>query len=115
MPGESGITAVVVSAGMPDARDAESVFEKFVIEDGGHQPKSTRGIASRSLVVNQPSLAKNAAVLLSGDFFGHFKNQFHQRICRQLFRPEKQYTRLADVLDRSLVPGMEIFPPVSDR
>jgi len=93
-----------------------SVFvEKLVIEDGGRQSKSVLGIVNRVLHPNQPPLAKYIAVLLAGDFFGHLEDQFYKRIRRQLLRAVKQYPRLADVLDHSLVPGTEIFSAVSKR
>src|SRR5271157_2944594 len=90
-------------------------MEKLVVEDGGRQPESVLDIIHRVLDTNQPSLAKYIAVLLSGDFFGHLKDQFHQRIRRQLLRAVKQYAGLADVLDHALVPGTEIFAAVSNR
>src|SRR6266851_2560659 len=91
------------------------IVEKLVVEDGGHQPECILDIVNRVLDSNQPPLAKYAAVLLSGDFFGHLEDHFHQRIRRQLLRAVKQYARLADVLDHALVPGTEIFSAVSNR
>src|SRR6202162_69772 len=92
-----------------------SVFvEKFVVEDGGYQLVSVLGYLNRVFGTNQPALAKDTTVLLSGDFFGHFEYQFHQRIRRQLLRAVKQHARLADVLDQTLVPGGEILSPVSN-
>src|SRR5229473_5082911 len=90
------------------------IVEKLVVEDGGHQPECILDIVNRVLDSNQPPLAKYTAVLLSGDFFGHLKDHFHQRIRRQLLRTVKQYARLADVLDHALVPGTEILAAVSD-
>src|SRR6266446_5374245 len=90
------------------------IVEKLVVEDGGRQPECVLDIVNRVLGTNQPPLAKDAAVLLSGDFFGHLKDHFHQRIRRQLLRAVKQYARLADVLDHALVPRAEIFAAVSD-
>src|SRR6266851_337672 len=90
------------------------IVEKLVVEDGGHQPECILDIVNRVLDSNQPPLAKYAAVLLSGDFFGHLEDHFHQRIRRQLLRAVKQYARLADVLDQAFVPGTEILAAVSD-
>src|ERR1700676_5739988 len=93
-----------------------SVFvEKFVVEDGRCQLVRGFGFVSRVFGTNQPALAKDTTVLLSGDFFGHLEDQFHERIGRQLLRTVKQYAGLADVLDQALVPGAEILPPVSNR
>src|SRR5271157_2639879 len=79
------------------------LVEKLVVEDGGRQPESVLNIVNRVLDTNQPPLAKYIAVLLAGDFFGHFEDQFHQRIRRQLLRAMKEHARLADVLDQALV------------
>jgi len=94
---------------------SSALMEKLVVEDGCRQPEGVLGIVNRVLDTDQPPLAKYIAVLLSGDFFGHLEDQFHQRIRRQLLRAVKQYARLADVLDHALVPGAEIFPAVSNR
>ena len=93
-----------------------SVFvEKFVVEDGGRQRVRVLGIVQRILDTNQSSLAKYAAVLLTGDFFGHLEDQFHQRIGGQLLGAVKQNARLAYVLDYAFVPGVEILSTVAHR
>src|SRR6266404_5485248 len=97
-------------------RRSVSVFvKKLVVQDGRCQLVRVFGMVSRVFGTNESALAKDTTVLLSGDFFGHFEDQLHQRIRRQLLRAVKQHARLADVLDQTLVPGTEIFPAVSNR
>ena len=104
------------AAGSRFKPDRRSVFvEKFVVQDGRCQLVRVLGVVNRVFGTNQPALAKDTTILLSGDFFGHLEDQFHERICRQLLRAVKQYARLADVLDQTLIPGAEILPAVSNR
>src|ERR1700674_93714 len=105
----------VGSAFQAAGRSVSVFVEKFVVEDGRYQLVGVLGYFNRVFGTNQPALAKDTTVLLSGDFFGHFEYQFHQRIRRELLRAVKQHARLADVLDQTLVPGAEIFPAISDR
>jgi hypothetical protein len=105
----------VVSLFNPGRRSLSIFVEKFVVEDGRCQLVRVLGMVSRLFGTNQPALAKYVAVLLSGDFFGHLEDQFHERIRRQLLWTLKQYARLADVLDQALVPGTEILPAISNR
>jgi hypothetical protein len=91
------------------------LMEKLVIEDGRCQLMSVFSILNRIFAANQPALAKYIAIFLAGDFFGHFEDQFDQRVRRQLLRALEKYARLADVLDQTFVPGTEIFSTVSNR
>src|SRR5208337_1772873 len=91
------------------------LVEKLVVEDGSRQHVRVLDIVKRVLGANQSSLAEYAAVLLARDFFRHLKDQFHQRIRRQLLRAMEHYARLADVLDQAFIPGMEIFSTIPNR
>ena len=90
------------------------MVEKLVVQNRGCQPERVLGVIDRVLDANQPSLAEDAAVFLSGDFFRHLKNQLDQRIGWQLLRAMKHHSRLADVLDHALIPGAEVLSPISN-
>jgi len=75
----------------PGRRSVSVFVEKFVVEDGRCQLVGVLRYLNRVFGTNQPALAKDTTVLLSGDFFGHLEDQFHQRIRRQWLRAVKQY------------------------
>src|SRR5208283_1810738 len=115
-------------------RQKTSLADEFVVHDGSGQ-SAVRGfgdwsvfpllfisifrrVRSRSgiigcLVADDPALAQDVAVLLSGDLFRHLKYHFDQRIHRQGLWSPKQQTRLAEVVDRPLIPGTGAVHPVT--
>jgi hypothetical protein len=105
-----------LEAGQVPARTRTKLFlvEKLVIENRSGQSERVFGILDGVLYANQSSLAKNSAIFLSGDLFRHIENHFHQRIGRELLRPMKHDSRLADVLNDSHVPGAEILAAITD-
>ena len=64
---------------------------------------------------DEPALAKDFAVLLAGDFFGHFKNHFYQRVFRKTLGAFHQDAGLAQIHDRTFGPGAEVLHAVADR
>src|ERR1039458_2728920 len=94
------------------------LVQEFVIEDAGCNLRQFDFICRRFFWriffgPRNSALAKYRAVFLTGNFFRHLKNHFHQRVIGKTLWTKKEHAGLAQIGNRAFVPTAEIFHTVA--
>jgi len=88
--------------------------DELVVQDRGGK-FMFRTIFSLVLHSDNAALAKDFAVLLSGDLLWHFKDHLDQCVFGEALGASQQHARLAQVLNNPFAPGAQILDPVTYR